>query len=338
VLARPRVLSLMTTRRCTAACDHCCNGSSPRAQGAIPVERMHALIDEAKQIPSMQRVGFTGGECFLLGRDLDALIAHAHELGFETRVVTNGYWAVNANAARKRVAALEAAGLDEMMLSTGTFHQAFVPVGRVVHGARAAAAAGIRCRIAIEACDQQTFDESVLHTELADEIAARRVFLGHDPWTTDAGGRGVTELSHDRLHEDGRRYQAGRCGEILDTITVTPDQNLQACCGFPTEQLPALRIGSVAEMSLTDALRESPNDLMKMWLHVAGPQGIAEFVGRYDPGYVLPPTVSICEACAVLQRDARAMAVLAEHAADAAGAIVAEFVQLHGGLEPLHAF
>jgi len=338
MLARPRVLSLMTTRRCTAACDHCCNGSSPRANGAIPVERLHALIDEAKQIPSIQRVGFTGGECFLLGRDLDALIAHAHELGFETRVITNGYWAVNERAARERVASLRTAGLDEMMLSTGTFHQSFVPVERIVHAARAAAAAGIPSRIAIEVCDQQTFDETVLHEELAAEIAAKRVFLGHDPWTVDAGGRGVSELSHEQLRSEGRGYELGRCGQILDTLAVTPDQQLQACCGFPTEQLPALRIGSVADTSLTDLLRDAPSDLLKMWLHVAGPQGIAEFVARYVPGYALPLSASICQACASLQHDTRAMAIVAEHAADIARTIVTDFVGLHGGLEPLRAF
>jgi hypothetical protein len=225
-----------------------------------------------------------------------------------------------------------------MMLSTGSFHQAFVPVERIVHAARAAAAAGIPSRIAIEVCDQQTFDETVLHVELAAEIAAQRVFLGHDPWTVDAGGRGAAELSHERMHGYGGGYVAGNCDQILDTITVTPDQQLQACCGFPTEQLPALRIGSVADRPLTDVLRDAPSDLLKMWLHVAGPQGIAEFVARYDPGYALPPSASICQACATLQRDKRAMAVVAEHAAEIARTIVTDFVRLHGGLKPLRAF
>lgn len=337
MLARPRVLSLITTRRCTAACDHCCIGSSPRASGSIPVERMHALIDEAKRIPSIERVGFTGGECFLLGRDLDALIAHAHELELATRVVTNGYWAVNERTARARVASLRIAGLDEMMISTGTFHQRFVPVERVVEAARAAAAAGIRVRVAIEVCDQQTFDETVLHRELGTHIAAKRVVLGYDPWTTDAGGRGETALSHDALAAAGKTVGAVRCGQILDTITVTPDQKLLACCGFPMEQLPRLQIGSVAETPLDTLVRDAPSDLLKMWLHVAGPHGIAEFVARYVPGFTLPPAVTICQACVALQRDARATAVLADHGHEALAEVAAAFVRIHGGLEPLTA-
>lgn len=338
MLAHPRVLSLITTRRCNAECDHCCIGSSPRATQAIPVERMHQLIDEAKRIPSIQRIGFTGGECFLLGRDLDGLIAHAHELEFETRVITNGYWAVNERAARARVTSLHTAGLDQMMLSTGTYHQRFVPVERIVHAARAAAAAGIPSRIAIEVCDQQTFDETILHEELAAEIATGRVFLGHDPWTTDVGGRGQAELTHEELLARGGASAAlGRCAQIFDTITVTPDQQLLACCGFPMEHLPRLRIGSLAESALDGVLRDAPNELIKMWLHVAGPNGIAEFVARHVPGYALPASASICQSCVALQHDAKAMAVIAEHGGEIVESIAAAFIKLNGGLEPLRA-
>ena len=300
---------------------------------------MHSLIDEAKRIPSMQRVVFTGGECFLLGRDLDGLIAHAHELELETRVITNAYWAVNERSARARTASLHTAGLDQMMISTGTFHERFVPVERVVHAARAAAALSIATRIAIEVCDQQTFDESVLHDGLAAEIAARRVFLGHDPWTVDVGGRGEGPVSNEQILAGGGGQRAfGRCAQILDSITVTPDQQVLACCGFPMEQLPHLRIGPLADAALDDLVRNAPNDLLKMWLHTAGPHGIAEFIARYVPGYQLPPSVSICQACAALQLDAQAMAVVAEHAGEIVESVFATFTQLNGGLEPLQAF
>jgi len=300
---------------------------------------MHSLIDEAKRIPSIQRVVFTGGECFLLGSDLDALIAHAHELELETRVITNAYWAVDDAIARDRVAILRNAGLSEMMISTGTFHQRFVPLARVVHAARAAAAKKIPTRIAIEVCDQQTFDETLLHEELAPQIAARQVFLGHDPWTTDVGGRGKSTITNDDLLANGGSKRAlGRCAQILDTITVTPDQQVLACCGFPMEQLPALKIGALGSAALDDLVRDAPNDLLKMWLHVAGPQGIAEFVARYVPGYQLPPSVSICESCAALQLDSRAMAVVAEHAGEIIESVFATFTHLNGGLEQLQAF
>jgi hypothetical protein len=330
VFAYPRVLSILTTRRCTAACDHCCVGASPTATTAIPPARMHGLIDEAKRIPSIARIVFTGGECFLLGRELDALIAHAHGLEFQTRVVSNAYWAVNERAASERVTKLRTAGLDEIMLSTGTFHQRFVPVERVVHAARAAAAAAMPVRISIELCDQSEFDDAVLSDALRTEIANGFVCLARDPWIHDAGGRGESALTHDRSGASDAAYAAasGRCAQILTIVSVTPDQMLTACCGFPLEELAALHIGSVAERPLDDVLAHATNDLLQMWLHVAGPSGVAEFVARHVPGYRLPAFASICQACVALQRDRVAMSVLAEHGGDVAQTIATEFVRL----------
>ncbi|HEV2738660.1 MAG TPA: radical SAM protein [Candidatus Elarobacter sp.] len=338
MLVRPRVLSIITTRQCTAACDHCCVGASPKATTKIPVPRVHALIDEATRIPSFERVVFTGGECFLLGDDLDALVRHAAGNGFRTRVMTNGYWAVNERAAQRRTCTLRENGLDEMMLSTGTFHQRFVPVTRVIDAARAAAEVGILTRISIEECDQSAFDDTILRAEIADLVAARKVFLSRDAWITDAGGRGATDLSHERLLSGSAIDAEGSCAQVLTVITVTPDQELLSCCGFPMEQLPRLRIGTVANQSLDDVLRFAPNELMKMWLHVAGPSGIAEFVAKHIPGYTLPASPSICQSCVALQRDRRAMRVIVDHADDILQSVASAFIELHGGMEHLRAF
>lgn len=325
----PRILSVFTTRRCTARCDHCCVGAGPTATSTITVERIHRLIDEAKRIPSIGRIVFTGGECFLLGRDLDALIAHAHGLGFDTRVITNGYWAIGERAAAARVAALRAAGLDEIMLSTGTFHQRFVPVERIVHAARAATAAGIPTGVSVEDCDQGTFDDAVLRAELSDALASGMLAIGREPWIADAGGRGEAALTHEQVRERGAGRAAGRCVAVTTTLSVTPDQQLVACCGFPLEELPELQLGSVTERALDEVVRDAPDGLLKMWLHVAGPTGIAEFVARYEPGYALPgDPVSICQACIALQRDERAMRVIREHAAEVAQAVAERYVQL----------
>ena len=272
---------------------------------------------------------FTGGECFLLGNDLDALIAHAHQVEFDTRAISNGYWAVNAYAAAKRATRLATSGLDELMLSTGTFHQQFIPVERVIHAARAASAAGISTRISVERCDQSDFDDSIIRTELAQQITEGVVAIAHDPWISDAGGRGNARLSHNRILMHDAGYQHGGCPQILTIISVTPDQRLTACCGFPLEELPLLEIGSVANRPLDEVMTSAPTDLLHAWLHVAGPAGISEFVAKHLPGYRLPPSASICQACIALQRDKVAMAVIATHGNDVAASIATRFLQLH---------
>lgn len=315
MFVQPRMLSILTTRRCTAACDHCCIGSSPQAREAIPVERIHGLIEEARRIPSIELIGFTGGECFLLGKDLDALVGHAARVGFTTRVITNGYWAVNERGAEERIVGLRTAGLNEMVLSTGTFHQQFVPVQRVVYAARASCAAGVATCVTVEDCDQSTFDGTALD-QLMDLVLAGRLRVSRHAWITDLGGRGKMNISHERLIAENPDAADGPCRQILDIVSVTPDQDVKACCGFPLEQLPRLRLGSVVDRALEDMIGESSDDLLKMWLHIDGPSKIGQFIARHVPGFVLPPSSSICQSCATLQRDERAMRCIAQYTDD----------------------
>jgi len=274
-----------------------------------------------------ERVVFTGGECFLLGSELDSLVAHAHGRGLITRAITNGYWGFSEKAAATRIEPLRAAGLDEMMLSTGTFHQRFVPAVRVLHAARAAAAAGIETRVSIEECDQSAFDDTLFREDLRDLVDVGLVSISKDPWIADPGGRGTGALTnHGFVAKSGAAD--GPCGQILEVVSVTPDGVLTACCGFPIEQLPALSFGSVSDRALDDALASAPNELLHMWLRTRGPADIAKFVAQYVPGYALPPAASICQTCAALQRDRRAMSVIFEHAGEVVDRIASEFVAL----------
>jgi hypothetical protein len=275
---------------------------------------MRTLIDEAAAIQSIEAVGFTGGECFLLGRELDALIARVNGHGLRTRVVTNGYWAVTLATARARVASLRAAGLDEMHLSTGMFHQRYVPVERVVCAARAAAEAGLLTSVIIEECNGSTFDPAVVHDGLADLTTANRVLILRQPWIANAEGKGEAQLSHDSALSRFRDGVRGGCSSILNVLSVTPDQNLIACCGYTMEAIPELCLGSIAERTLADVLYQAPNDLLKYWIHVQGPEAILAFVKRFAPEYRLPvESPDICQTCLYLHRDATAQRIVFEH-------------------------
>ncbi len=312
--ARPRALSLITTRRCTAACDNCCFGCSPTAGAAIPIARLRTLIDEAAELPSMETIAFTGGECFLLGPQLDALVARASGHGLRARAVSNGYWAVTQAAARRRVASLRAAGLDELHLSTGMFHQRFVPVARVLHAARAAVEHGLVASVWIEECAGSTFDGARLRAELDDLVRAGRLYVGSQPWIESAAGGGTARLVHDPSLSRFRPQNRSGCASVLDVLSVTPDQLLVACCGYTMEAIPDLHLGSVAERRLGDVLADAPTDLMKYWLHVEGPEAILEFVQRFEPAYRLPlESPAKCQTCLILHRDPVVRRVIAAH-------------------------
>jgi len=310
MLIRPHTLALITTYQCTAACDHCCFACTPKVTKALPFERMEALIDEAAEMPSLRVVVFTGGECFLLGEQLDRLIARASAKGLITRCVTNGYWATSRRVAEVRVVRAISAGLKEINFSTGTFHARYVPAERIVNGALASIEAHLTTLINIEIFNESSFDVDgiIKHPEIAHLIEKRRLKVQRNFWIENGGS---AELSHAPEHSRFIEGQKSGCSTVLNALAVTPDQSLVSCCGLHLEKMPDLHLGSVADSTLADLIRREPDELLKIWIHVEGPERILEFVKKHDPDYALPMhSVHPCETCLHLYSDKRSFFLL----------------------------
>ena len=130
----PTSLTVLATYKCTAACKECCFECSPKLTQRLSLPEIHQAIDQASAFASLRLVVFSGGECFLLGKELVSAVGYAHNKGLLVRCVTNGYWSTSSHAALLRLRPLQQAGLTELNLSTGDDHQAFVPFDRVVKG------------------------------------------------------------------------------------------------------------------------------------------------------------------------------------------------------------
>lgn len=316
MLIRPQTLSLITTHQCTAACDNCCFTCTPRVTTAIPVPRLQTLIDEAASISSIKVVVFTGGECFLLGRELDALITRAAKYGLIVRCVTNGYWGVSAESARKRVQELVAAGLIEINFSTGPMHARYVPLDRVIHAAVASAEAGLMTVINAETFDGCDFDISPIleNKTLSNCIKQKRVLLQRNVWINNAERRGKIVMKALPEHSRFRPELKTACTTVMNVIAVTPLQDLVACCGLHLESIPELHLGNIAERSLQNVLDEAPDDIVKIWMHLDGPEVILEFVKKCEPSYQLPTeSAHPCETCHKLYTDPVVKRVLRQH-------------------------
>jgi len=330
-LLKPRILALVTTAKCTAACDHCCIASSPRATAAIPIPRLHGLIDEAARIQSIECIAFTGGECFTLGKDLDALVHRADSHGLVTRCITNAYWAVNDRAAYQRLKRLRQAGLDQLSISTGTFHSQYVPVDRVIRGASIAVELGIMAGIYIESFAESTFDKDLIwqNRTLRRYYNQHRLDIEENIWLPNQGGHGVAQLTQPPSLNRFARGRKTRCKTILHTITVDPRQRLVACCGFPMSYVDQLILGSVEVTPLDELIGTADVDLLKMWIHVEGPERILEFVKTKDPDFQLPTDVShICATCTRLHRDKVALRVIAQYSEEVEERILSRYARL----------
>jgi len=338
----PRILSLITTHRCTAACEHCCFNCSPQVDSAIPPDRLATLIEETAEVPSIRLVVFTGGECFLLGRRLDALIGRCRELGLDTRCVSNGYWATSRPAAEARVRELKAAGLGELNLSTGVFHDRFVPWERVLWAAVAAASAGLGVVVNIEAFEGAAFAGDALadHPLVRPFLADGGIRINRGAWIPSgsewagcsAPAGGLTHAPDCLRFNDATGRTA--CPSSLRVVSVNPAQDLISCCGLNLEQIPQLRLGSLRSRTLREVLDRVPPDLIKMWIHAEGPERVLEFVQSKDPSFPLPlDSAHICHTCQYLFRSPRALEILRDCQGEVEARILEKYLLLSAGDE-----
>lgn len=99
------------TYRCPLHCVFCYNPVNYASiDGELGTEEWMRVMAEARELGAAQ-LGFSGGEPLMRG-DLETLVAHGHQLGFYTNLITSG---VGLN--KHRIAALKAAGLDHIQLS-----------------------------------------------------------------------------------------------------------------------------------------------------------------------------------------------------------------------------
>lgn len=300
----PSALTLLPTYRCTAACEQCCFGSNPSIQGRLSLEEMKEAVDKATTaFPTLKLFCVSGGECFLLGDDLYAILAYAASKSLLTRVVTNGFWAKSKASARRAMQRASASGLNELNLSTGRDHARFVAIGTIVNAAEAALDAGLLTFITVE---EDAPDSEIVHRVLTDETLqalkrrdSSRLVITVNTW-----------MKFNDLHRPRHRSSKeaslpfGGCTSVLDTLVVTPHRDLKICCGLTAEYIPEMRAGALRDADWQSAYDAHATDFIKIWIATDGP---LEIIRKIMPEVLDEERdcVHNCQACALLFRDPR---------------------------------
>ena len=317
----PNVMTILPTYQCTAACKECCFECTPHVHGKIPIDRILNYIDEAAEtFPALELICFSGGECFLLRKDLDTAIARITEHGLKSRCVTNGYWATSPHIAYDRLERLKEAGLTELNISTGDDHQEFVPFERVVNGVIAAAELDIFGLIVVEGFVNSRFkvSDAIEHPRIQDfkmnNPKAHLLEIFQNIWMPFHKDR---VLDHQeelyRTPETLEKNSAG-CDNVLHNLVVTPDESLASCCGLTMEHIPEMKLGKLTEHSMKTLIDQGLNDFLKRWLWLDGPDAILFFAHQKDNRVPFPKqNVHPCEACAQFYLDPLARRVVREH-------------------------
>lgn len=113
---------ILLTYACTFECDHCFLYCSPRAQGTFTLNRLTELLIQAKETGTVESVYFEGGEPFLYYAQMVEGLKIASDMGFDTGIVTNGYWATSEEDAELWLRPLAELGVGYISMSDDSFH------------------------------------------------------------------------------------------------------------------------------------------------------------------------------------------------------------------------
>jgi hypothetical protein len=125
---------LLLTYWCNARCASCYVCSSPQAGGDMSVEAALAFWEGLQRAcPHGCRIHIGGGEPFGRWEVLIELARRARRqhLGPLEAVETNAFWATGEGIVRRRLAALDAAGMGRLAIAADPYHQQYVPIERV---------------------------------------------------------------------------------------------------------------------------------------------------------------------------------------------------------------
>lgn len=327
----PKVVTLLTTFKCTAQCHNCCFQCSPLSKKKMMLlEMQNWIVKCLDAFPSIEMVVFSGGECTLLGNSLFDIIRFVSSREVSTRIVTNAWWAKTYDTAYNYVAKLKRNGLKEINFSTGDDHQQWIPFEYVRNAALAAYRLGVVCAINIETHDKSSFDfdsylqkDKVFASCCSNNMVNNRkcIYVEHGVWAP-MNDKDECEYSYEK-YKDSLNYK--RCENLFDNIPINPYGEVLACCGITSEQNPFLRLGNIAHEDIKIIYGRSFMDILKVWLFVSGPISILHFIHKVVGVKDGVAPRHMCIMCKEIFSNSEYLAILREHINDYAPAVLLKY-------------
>jgi len=140
-------IEFMVTYRCTGRCKHCSVGDRVAHPGPHAHVRHDAAIETVRWLAqhfSVSSVMTFGGEPLLYPDIVCAIHQEATNQGIKTRqLITNGFFSRDAQKIQSVAVRLQAAGVNNLLLSVDAFHQEIIPLEIVQHFAQSLLDTGI---------------------------------------------------------------------------------------------------------------------------------------------------------------------------------------------------
>jgi hypothetical protein len=300
-----QTLVLSVTFKCPIVCRYCGVHAGPHRKTRMSLEFITRVIDESYSFGVLELVVFTGGEPFLLGKDLYSAVDYAAKKGLKTRIVTSAYWATSPERAYQTLRRLNDHGLTEINYSCDDFHQEYVPLERIKWANEAASKVGLPALIACKGLANSRITPQYLEEYFGTELT--RFKPGQKNPKNNVISYGVTVpvgwqsqllVDEDLLWNENLDCWKTLCSSVLERIVITPQGKVAICCGIGSNEIPETIVGDVNDKPLLEILMSANKDLIVNWLALEGPYGIMRFVQDRRPEIKFRDRyVNICHLC-----------------------------------------
>lgn len=291
-------VGLLLTERCNIACRHCWFNSGPDKTATMTLQEARGFIDQAREVPTVEWISFTGGEPFLLPEMLLQLVVYSSERGLRTECVTNCFWAETEERAKAVLGRLVEAGLDVINISCDDFHQRHIPFERVRNCYRSARSLGLKtvimcapsrsCALRIGRIGEMLGGEGI-HIlgdgEPEAPVSALAVETGFVPV-----GRAASIPREEWLVGDSP--VDGLCKTVLRDVGIAPGGRVLPCCSAAS-LVEDVVLGNAGKRRLAGLIEEAGRRPVFKALTTIGPAGLAERLGIIKKGSY----VSRCHLC-----------------------------------------
>lgn len=322
----PTTAAIITTYKCTAACQECCFECSPRvSNNQISYNEMKLFIDQIQKYNSIKILVWSGGECFLIRHNLLKGISYAKAKGIPSRCVTNGYWAKNFEQATKILTEFKQAGLSEINFSTGDSHQKFIPVERILYGVISALKLGLIVAVSVETTKNNTFlkenfvNHPLYKKYIKETIYEKNLVVSSSIWVS---------FHSDTKYEYEEKLvnEKNGCSSIFDTIALEPTHGLVGCCGLTIGDIKELHLGKLKKNTdLQKIFNQQYLDFLKIWIYTDGPNYILSKVQEWAPEINIPTFYHKCLSCAYIYNTEKVKETIAKNYLKIADTVLSDF-------------
>lgn len=310
----PYCITLITTFRCNAACVDCCFGCRPDRGRSMTLDEMKHYVDICLEAypDNITRLALTGGECFLLGNDLDEIVRYGAEKGLTVDFISNGYWGKTYAIALERIKRLKSLGLKSVGFTVGDDHDHIIPLRNCRNAAVASARLGYKVEFRLEST---RFGRCNVYEKLKTDKAFMRLV---DEKKIELKFWEWREYNNETIHGRGhpwhcRPYDKSKpCDLLFKDIIITPYGDVMACCGIGSSRNPHMRLGNVWKEPVKTLYERSFCDLLKVWIRFEGAQAILQYI--HDKSDIkFHQWGNGCESCIEIFENPKIIPFLREH-------------------------